>query len=143
MAEKPVVNANSDLSEIPNELIDLSTAARIVGVTPQTLRRMEGRGKISGKRTASGHRRFFTHDVIRLARSVPEEVYRSGVQDRLSPSDLAKAITGDDAARLLGVSRPTLRRWEREGKIKSMPGRQGRKSLYNRESIEALANLGE
>lgn len=143
MAKKPEVNANSDLSTIPNDLIDLSTAAQIVGVTPQTLRRMENKGKISARRTASGHRRFYTHDVIRMARAVPEEVFRSSVQDRLTPEDLAAAITGDDAARMLGVSRPTLRRWEREGKIKAMPGRQGRKSLYNRKSIESLVETGE
>ncbi|WNM69959.1 helix-turn-helix DNA-binding domain protein [Rhodococcus phage GuyFagieri] len=139
---KPTPDINADLETIPNDKIDLGTAAAIVGVSPQTLRRMEQRGKISATRTASGHRRFRTHDAIRLARSAPEEVYRSSQATRLTPDELAKAITADDAARLLGVSRPTLRRWEREGKIVAYPARQGKKTLYNRESIEALAEIG-
>jgi len=129
--------------DVPNDLIELSAAAAIVGVSVQTLRRMEERGKISAKRTTGGHRRFWTHDCIRLAASSPDEIYRGSAEMGLTEEELAQSITADDAAKRLGVSRPTLRRWEREGKIIPLRGRMGKKVLYNRESIEMLAEIGE
>jgi excisionase family DNA binding protein len=42
-------------------------AARILGVTPPTVRLMESRGELSATRTASGVRIFDRADVERLA----------------------------------------------------------------------------
>lgn len=139
--------ADLDLSHIPDDLIDLSAAAAIVGVTAQTLRRMESRGKITSRRTpggsrGSGHRRYRTHEAIMLARKRPIEQRRGSVEATMTAEEIEKTIPADDAAKLLGVSRPTLRRWEREGKLVSYPARLGKKVLYDRETIEALVNTG-
>jgi excisionase family DNA binding protein len=139
----PPADAGAEDITVPNDLIELSAAAAIVGVSVQTLRRMEERGKISAIRTTGGHRRFRTHDCIRLAASSPDEIYRGNAEMGLTEEEIAQSVTADDAAKRLGVSRPTLRRWEREGKIIPLRGRMGKKVLYNRESIEALAEIGE
>lgn len=136
-----------DLSEIPNNLIDLSAAASILGVSSQTLRRMEERGKVSARRTSGGdkqggHRRFYTHDILRLAEENPEEVQRRTGAETFTPEEVGNLVPADEAARLLGVSRPTLRRWEREGKLVAHRQRLGKKVVYNRETIEKLAELG-
>lgn len=146
-AEAAEIGKEDSLTGIENDLIDLSAAASIVGVSAQTLRRMEARGKISSRRTpgggqGQGHRRYYIHDAIRLARSGAEELYRGKAELGLTTDELKGTIGADDAAKLLGVSRPTLRRWEREGKIIAHRGRMGKKVLYNRESIEALSRLG-
>ncbi len=39
-------------------LVSISTAARELGVNPETLRRWEAQGKIEVERTPKGHRRY-------------------------------------------------------------------------------------
>lgn len=134
--------AAEEFPGIPNDLIELSAAASIIGVSAQTLRRMEDRGKISARRTNGGHRRYLTHDALRLQKTRPIEIYRGQAPKGMSAKSLEKLITADDAAKQLGISRPTLRRWEREGKLVAHRNKMGKKVLFDKESIEALVNNG-
>jgi excisionase family DNA binding protein len=127
---------------IPNDLIELSAAASIIGVSAQTLRRMEDRGKISARRTSGGHRRYLTHDALRLQKTRPIEIYRGQAPKGVTSNALSKLISADDAAKQLGISRPTLRRWEREGKLVAHRNKMGKKVLFDKESIDALVNSG-
>jgi putative resolvase len=49
--------------------VNISEAARILGVCPETLRRWEAAGKIKVERTAKGHRRY---DVSKLQGKIPD-----------------------------------------------------------------------
>ncbi len=46
-------------------LVSISTAARELGVNPETLRRWEAQGKIEVERTPKGHRRLL--DNLKVA----------------------------------------------------------------------------
>lgn len=49
------------------DLIPIGEAARLLGVSVDTVRRWEGRGYIAAVRTPTGQRRFNRDDVERLA----------------------------------------------------------------------------
>lgn len=46
-----------------NELLNISQAAELLGVTNKTIRRWEQEGKIKSTRTIGGHRRFFRKEI--------------------------------------------------------------------------------
>lgn len=134
---------------IADEPILTGRAAEIVGVTAQTLRRMQDRGKITSKRGPNGERRFSTHDCLRLAASGEDEVYRSSVQNSLSYEQVLtqyKArlqeeknfMTADEAVIVLAVSRATLRRWEHKGRIKSCTSPYTRHTLFRRTDVAKI-----
>jgi excisionase family DNA binding protein len=52
---------------MPDALLLTSEAARVLGVTPDTVRRLERLGKLPAKKTARGVRLFARDDVERLA----------------------------------------------------------------------------
>jgi len=52
-------------------------------------------------------------------------------------------LTIDQAAKLLGVTKTTLRRWDNSGKLKSNRHPINKYRLYKREDLEALLNLTE
>lgn len=49
-----------------NELIKISDAAKIIGVTPKTLRLWEKEGKITSIRTFGKHRRYKLLEIKQL-----------------------------------------------------------------------------
>jgi citrate synthase len=51
-------------------------------------------------------------------------------------------LTADEAARLLGVKRPTLYAYVSRGLLRSLPGRSGRARRYLRSDVEALRERG-
>ena len=80
-------------------------AARL-GVSQATVARAVARGVLRPALiTPGGHRRFSEADV---------EVYASSLQDE---PEGARLITTGEAARLLGVSQPTLNRAVRSGRL--------------------------
>lgn len=59
-----------------DELLSVSDAARILGVTPTTVRLMERTGQLPALRTAGGMRLFQRVDVERLATARRGEVLK-------------------------------------------------------------------
>lgn len=141
--------AGTELEELGDLPLTTGRAAAVVGVTPQTLRRMEERGKITAKRGPNGERRFSTHDCLRLAASGEEEIYRSSVENPLSLQAVVdqyrerldeeeRYMTADEAVIALGASRATLRRWELQGKISSKRSQFTKHVLFLRQDVKDL-----
>src|SRR3990167_4891361 len=90
------------------EFIGIHEAARLLGVSPRTLRRWDEKGILTPRRSLGNHRRYLRLDVERLLKT----------QELSKALDLTKEsefIGTDEAARLLGVSSRTLRRWDEKG----------------------------
>ena len=54
------------MPQIRDEMVPIRTAARMLGVHPNTLRNWEKQGIIHPLRTTSGHRRYSRADIDRL-----------------------------------------------------------------------------
>lgn len=54
------------------ELLSIGDAARLLGVSRDTLKRYEHRGRISSLRTPENHRRYRRADVEKLLRPTPQ-----------------------------------------------------------------------
>jgi len=88
------------------EWLSLDEAAKRLKVHPTTLREWADKGRIRAYRTPGGHRRFSEADV---------ETYAASLQDE---PEGARLISTGQAARLLGVSQPTLNRAVRRGRLR-------------------------
>lgn len=53
-------------TSLDEDLLPIGTAARMLGVSIDTVRRWEDTGKITGRRTAGGQRRFPRSEIDRL-----------------------------------------------------------------------------
>lgn len=56
----------------PDDLLPIGTAAAMVGVSVDTLRRYEAEGKITARRTPGNQRRFRRADVLALVGDDPD-----------------------------------------------------------------------
>lgn len=122
--------------------IDTQYAAQLLGVSTQQVRRIEKRGLLTSKRTPGNHRRYSLTAVQALAIQMAEDAKKAPEQPKLTDLESQSKdglIASTDAEQLLGVTRNTLRKWEREGKLVAQPGRHDHKVYYDRETIEALA----
>jgi len=112
---------------LPNRtFFSISQVSIAVGVSADTLRRLEAKGKIKPKR-GSGKRRLYSLDDIALLRQI------------LKKPDQKKSFTIRQAADILAISVDTLRRWEKKGKIKSVRTPGG----HRRFSFEAIEKVKE
>lgn len=147
-----MTKTETELEQIEDLPLTTSQAAAIVGVTPQTLRRMVERNKITAKRGPNGDRQFSTHECLRVASSGEEEIYRSSVENPLSLAEVVAQyqerlaeqrdyMTADEAVLALGASRATLRRWEMQKKIKSKRSRFTKHTLFLRKDVQNLIAL--
>lgn len=66
-------NVTVALEPDDNELLPPQAAAKLGGVSVKTLVRWERIGKISARRTAGGHRRFYRGDVLALTGGTPQQ----------------------------------------------------------------------
>jgi excisionase family DNA binding protein len=109
-------------------LISSNDLANRLGVSRATVLRAVAKGLLKpAVVTPGGHRRFSPEDVDEFAR-------RAG-----SRPGAAKLVSSKAAARLLGVSQPTLNRAVREGKLRPAavtPG--GHRRFATSELLEAL-----
>lgn len=100
--------------------VSVTTAAEILEVSPDTLYNLEKKGKITPKRDTDGKRIYSQIDIDFL------EFYLSKPQ----------LFSLEDTARILGVSKTTLRRWDKANKIESTrtPGGHRR---FSKKQIES------
>ncbi len=108
------------MNKLPNrKIVPIGQAASILGVSIDTLRRWDRSGKISSVRPGGKNRYFRISDL--------EEIKSKG-QEKLSISEAAKT---------LGVSPSTLRRYEKRGFIK--PEREGKGDrVYSKEILNSF-----
>jgi excisionase family DNA binding protein len=93
---------------LPTEknFLTISEASSFLNTSPDTLRRLEGKGKIKPKRGAKNERLYSADEILLL----------QGFIKKGSPGQKRYSIK--EAANLLDVSSQTIRRWEKQGKIK-------------------------
>ena len=108
-------------------LISSKDVAARLGVSQATVLRAVAKGLlVPVLTTPGGHRRFSEHDVDAFA-------------GRNHDTDPARLLTTGEAARLLGVSQPTLNRAVRGGRLRAAlttPG--GHRRFDNDELVDAL-----
>ena len=109
---------------LPNRTLPVSKAASFLGVSAETLRRWDRKGILKPFRTKGGQRRYSLTNL---------EAYKSGERSAKTPLKISQA------AEQLGVHPETLRRWERDGAIKSQRtnGGQRRYSVQDLEKISS------
>lgn len=89
-------------------LLPISVAAHKLGVSIDTLRYWEKIGRIKSVKLIGGSRYFYTKEINKLKREKHEK------------NILSQAVSIADAAKYLGVSKDTLRRWDKSGIFKSI-----------------------
>jgi excisionase family DNA binding protein len=107
-------------------LLTIKDSSKLLGVSTKTLRRWEKSGKIKAVRTVGGHRRFWLEDLNNLKKKKPQRQIRN-------------LISINTAAKNLGVSSKTIRRWEKEGKIESVRTVGGHRR-FTTEAIQQVKN---
>lgn len=55
-----------DMPETPEDLLTVSEAARLIQMSPDTIRRYADAGTLAAQRTPANHRRFRRGDVLAL-----------------------------------------------------------------------------
>lgn len=100
--------------------LTISQTARILGVSLKTLRRWEKQGKIEAKRSKMG-RRIYSREII--SKFYPNYKVTSKSMVKIGA-----------AAKILGVSIMTLRRWDKKGKLRATVTPGGTR-LYSQEEI--------
>jgi DNA-binding transcriptional MerR regulator len=90
-----------------NNLFPISKASSLLGVSSDTLRRLEKKGTLVPKRGPGGARLYSLDDITLLKQILKR------------PSLNERTYSIQEAAGFLSVSPQTMRRWEREGKLTS------------------------
>ena len=90
-----------------NNLFPISKASSLLGVSSDTLRRLEKKGTLVPKRGPGGARLYSLDDITLLKQILKR------------PSLNERTYSIQEAAGFLNVSPQTMRRWEREGKLTS------------------------
>jgi DNA-binding transcriptional MerR regulator len=107
----------------PAPLITISRAAAIMGVSIKTLRRWESEGKLKPHRNRLNHRLYSLTQLTKLQQKTP-----------LSPQH---KLTISEAAKHIGVSIKTLRRWDNSGKVACRRDNQGNR-IYDQLTLDQL-----
>lgn len=149
----------------PKTMISLEQASLLLGVPSRILRQFiadkAGRKVLPVISTSGSHLRVRLDPIINAPEKIIEAYsewriakgFRSDFWDPSEHSDqleqaaklrsvIEETYDADTAAIKLGVSRPTLRRWEREGKIVATRPIGPKQVRYYRESVEALLTAG-
>lgn len=102
----------------------IGEAAISLNVAIDTIRRWEKAGKIQATRSAGGMRLFPAEEIERLSPIIQQT---------------ASLLTVSQAATYLGVSAVTLRRWDRQNKLKPVRA-LNHERMYNEESLQAFSS---
>jgi excisionase family DNA binding protein len=110
------------------KLFTIGEASVYLDVSADTLRRLESRGRITPKRGTNNERLYSLDDVL-LIRGILKK----------APSS-QKTYSIKEAANLLNISAQTIRRWEKEGRIKTKRT-QGRHRYFTYKDIQAIRDI--
>ncbi len=120
--------------------------ADFLEVPDQYVRLLADHGVLKSQRRSNGYRVFDRDDVEKNHREAIDWLNKHLDQHGPSrfPKKRAKAvmeakalITGEEACSILEVSRETLRRWEKAGRVQSV--KRGKRRMFHRESIDKIA----
>lgn len=111
--------------------ISVSKAAKLLQVSPDTLRNWDKEGRLVANRTNGGARRY---DLVQLIALKKQLQLRSNPKNALMP--VSKAATA------LGVSADTLRSWDQKGLIESYRTKGGARRFSRREITRLQYDLG-
>lgn len=90
------------------QFISISKAAKLLQVSPDTLRNWEKQGKLIPSRTAGGARRYSRSELLVLRKEInPFTIAKKGL------------LSVSQAAKELEISKDTLRNWDKNGLIES------------------------
>jgi len=82
------------IGQITNNSLSTSKAAKLLGVSPTTLRRYEKKGLIKAHRKPNGYRAFYTDDIASLKQSLSKQEQKAQKELHLELLDLQeKEIT--------------------------------------------------
>lgn len=99
-----------------------------LNVSTNTLRRLESRGRIKPKRGTNNERLYSLDDVLLI----------HGIVNKTPSSQKTYSI--QEAANLLNISAQTIRRWEKEGRIKTKRT-QGGHRYFTYKDIQAIRDI--
>jgi excisionase family DNA binding protein len=102
-------------------LLSIAEVARLVGVSPATLRNWERQGHITPTRTPNGHRRFTLGDVASLRQF--QGGSENGKLAAASHKDQGTDTDTDDAKTSVQLSPNTVPTWA--GKLKRLRAERG------------------
>ena len=112
---------------VDDNLLSINKASSLLGVSPDTLRRLDNKGRVVPIRGANSERLYSANDITLL-----KQVIKKPISERV--------YSIQEAANILKVSPQTIRRWEREGKIR--PGRTpGDQRFFTLKDIQTIQNL--
>lgn len=103
-----------------SQLVTIGQAANVLGVSIDTIRRWDKKGKLSSVRLDGKNRYFSIVELQNLKENLP--------------------MTVSEAASNLGISASTLRRYEKKGIIGSSRSEKGDR-LYSSSDVEAISKL--
>ncbi|AXH49790.1 helix-turn-helix DNA binding protein [Gordonia phage Pleakley] len=142
-------------------LVSLEQTSKLLGIPEHILRRAVTQYKVDGLREAkkgNSFRQYWLASILdnheeivaslrRISPASPFWGSEDADEAMKAARDLRETIEetedADSVAYRMGVSRPTLRRWEREGKIIGVRPLGGKKIRYYRESIRSLEHAGK
>ncbi|MCH7640887.1 MerR family transcriptional regulator, partial [Patescibacteria group bacterium] len=117
---KELKNLNS------NKTLSITQAAHLVGVSSSTLRRYENKGLIKPKRTKRGDRAYSKSTIEKFVKSKSSQV-----------RGRKKLVPISKAAVILNVSKDTIRRWDKKGKLHSVRP-DGKNRYFSKEDLELV-----
>src|SRR4030042_2570091 len=104
-----------------NNLFSISKASSLLGVSSDTLRRLEKKRQVVPKRGPNNERLYSLEDITLL-----KDILKR-------PALNEKTYTIQEAAGFLNVSPQTIRRWDRDGKITSARTPAGHRLFTSKE----------
>ena len=117
---------------MPNKkFLSISKAAKLLQVSPDTLRNWERQGKLIPVRTSGGARRYSSVELLALKKEIhPFSTVRKGI------------LSVSQAAKELAVSADTLRNWTKKGLIDSQRTKGGARRFTRLEIKRVQDELG-
>ena len=112
-----------------NDLLSITKAASLLGVHPDTLRRLDQKGHVVPKRGPQGERLYSAGDIALLKQLINKPVNE-------------RSFSIQEAANILKVTPQTVRRWEKGGLIK--PARTlGGQRVFTLKDIQTAQNTSK
>ncbi len=106
--------------------LTVTTAAKYLGISPDTLRNWDSQDKLKSARTKGGSRRYSLKDLTKFKQEhLPKKVRQLGL------------LSVSDAAAALNITADTLRNWEKKGITDSIRT-QGGTRRFSRSEIRRL-----